>query len=169
MRFGLFTSMGAQTWSGVLDLWRQMESTGWDIACVTDHFMPNTKEREGAMLESWSTLSALAALVPRMRVGTIVLGNTYRHPAVVAKMAAQVDIISGGRLILGLGAGWQENEHAAYGIPFYTMRERLDRLEEACQVMRSLWTKTRSDFKGSTTSSPTPRSIRSRCRRRIPS
>src|SRR5207244_3996591 len=56
MRFGLFTSMGAQTWSGVLDLWRHIEATGWDIGCVTDHFMPNTKEREGAMLESWSTL-----------------------------------------------------------------------------------------------------------------
>src|SRR5947209_12027917 len=86
MRFGLFTSMGAQSWSGVLDLWRHVEATGWDIACVTDHFMPNTKEREGVMLESWSTLSALAALVPRIRVGTIVLGNTYRHPAVVAKI-----------------------------------------------------------------------------------
>ena len=148
MRFGLFTSMGAQTWSGVLDLWRHIEATGWDIGCVTDHFMPNTKEREGAMLESWSTLSALAALVPRIRVGTIVLGNTYRHPAVVAKMAAQVDIISGGRLLLGLGAGWQENEHQAYGIPFHTMRERLDRLDEACQVMKSLWTQHRSQFKG---------------------
>jgi F420-dependent oxidoreductase-like protein len=148
MRFGLFTSMGNQTWQGVLDLWRHIEATGWDIACVTDHFMPNTKEREGAMLESWSTLSALAALVPRLRVGTIVLGNTYRHPAVVAKMAAQVDIISGGRLILGLGAGWQENEHEAYGIPFYTMRERLERLDEACEVIRSLWTRPRSDFEG---------------------
>lgn len=148
MRFGVFTSMGAQTWSGVLELWQHLEATGWDIACVTDHFMPNTKEREGAMLESWSSLSALAALVPRMRVGTIVLGNTYRHPAVVAKMAAQVDIISGGRLLLGLGAGWQENEHAAYGIPFYTVRERLDRLDEACHVIRSLWTQRRSDFKG---------------------
>src|SRR3989449_8321769 len=81
MRFGLFTSMGGQTWSGVLDLWRHLEATRWDIACVTDHFMPNTKEREGAMLESWSTLAGLAALVPRLRVGTIVLGNTYRHPA----------------------------------------------------------------------------------------
>ena len=148
MRFGLFTSMGNQTWEGVLDLWRHIEATGWDIACVTDHFMPNTKEREGAMLESWSTLSALAALVPRLRVGTIVLGNTYRHPAVVAKMAAQVDIISGGRLILGLGAGWQENEHEAYGIPFYTTRERLERLDEACEVIRSLWTRPRSDFEG---------------------
>src|SRR5207248_1631944 len=78
----------------------------------------------------------------------IVLGNTYRHPAVVAKMAAQVDIISGGRLLLGLGAGWQENEHEAYGIPFSTMRERLERLDEACEVMRSLWTERRSTFKG---------------------
>src|SRR5256885_2393592 len=148
MRFGLFTSMGAQTWSGVLDLWRHIEATGWDIGCVTDHFMPNTKEREGAMLESWTTLSAVAALVPRVRVGTIVLGNTYRHPAVVAKMAAQVDIISGGRLLLGLGAGWQQNEHEAYGIPFGTMRERLERLDEACQVMKALWSQRRSDFKG---------------------
>src|SRR5574341_2403013 len=148
MRFGLFTSMAAQTWSGVLDFWRHTEATGWDVACVTDHFMPNTKEREGAMLESWSTLSALAALVPRMRVGTIVLGNTYRHPAVVAKMAAQVDIISGGRLLLGIGAGWQENQHEADGIALPRMRERLERLDEACEVLRSLWTRRRSDFKG---------------------
>ena len=148
MRFGLFTSMGAQTWDGVLDLWRHVEATGWDAACVTDHFMPNTPEREGPMLEGWSTLAALAVSVPRIRIGTIVLGNTYRHPAVVAKMAAQVDIISGGRLLLGLGAGWQENEHEAYGIPFYTMRERLERLDEACQVLKSLWTQRRSDFAG---------------------
>jgi F420-dependent oxidoreductase-like protein len=148
MRFGIFTSMGLQTWPGVLDFWKHLERTGWDIACVTDHFMPNTKEREGAMLESWSTLSALSALVPRLRVGTIVLGNTYRHPAVVAKMSAQVDIISDGRLILGLGAGWQQNEHEAYGIHFGTLRERLERLDEACQVIRSLWTERRSAFKG---------------------
>ena len=148
MRFGVFTSMGMQTWAGVLDLWKHLEATGWDAACVTDHFMPNTPEKEGAMLESWSTLSALAALVPRMRVGTIVLGNTYRHPTVVAKMAAQVDVISNGRLILGLGAGWQQNEHEAYGIPFYTLRERLERLDEACEVILSLWKNKRSAFKG---------------------
>src|SRR5438477_4513111 len=148
MRFGILTSMGGQTWPGVLDFWRQLEASRWDIACVTDHFMPNTKEREGAMLESWSTLSALAALVPRMRVGTIVLGNTYRHPAIVAKMAAQVDIIAGGRLILGMGSGWQENEHEAYGITFGTTRERLERLDEACHVVRSLFAEKRSTFKG---------------------
>jgi len=83
-----------------------------------------------------------------MRVGTIVLGNTYRHPAVVAKMAAQVDIISGGRLILGLGAGWQENEHAAYGIPFYTVGERLARLDEACRVIKALWTQSKATLDG---------------------
>ena len=148
MRFGIFTSMGNTTWANVLDLWRNLEATGWDIACVTDHFMPNTKDREGTTLEGWSTLAALSAVVPRLRVGTIVLGNTYRHPAVVAKMAAQVDIISGGRLLLGLGSGWQQNEHDAYGIPFYTMRERLERLDEACQVIRSLWTERRTSFQG---------------------
>src|SRR5206468_9951286 len=103
---------------------------------------------EGPVLESWSTLSALAALIPRMRLGTIVLGNTYRHPAVVAKMAAQVDIISGGRLVLGLGAAWQQNEHKAYGIPFHTVGERLQRLDEACAVIRSLWTQDRTNFNG---------------------
>lgn len=148
MQFGVFTSLGQQTWPGVLDLWQRSEATGWDIACLTDHFMPNTQERSGAMLECWTTLSALAPLVPRMKIGTIVLGNTYRHPAVVAKMGAQLDIISGGRLILGMGAGWQENEHQAYGIPFYTMRERLARLDEACAVIKQLWTEERSDFDG---------------------
>src|SRR5881397_740810 len=102
MRFGVFTSLTGQTWPGVLELWQHLESSGWDIACLSDHFMPNTRQREGAVLECWSTISALAAVVPRMQIGTIVLGNTYRHQAVVAKMAAQVDIISGGRL-LGYG------------------------------------------------------------------
>ena len=148
MRFGVFTSLMGQTWPGVLELWQHLESTGWDTACLSDHFMPNTREREGAVLEAWSTLSALAAVVPRMRIGTIVLGNTYRHPAVVAKMAAQVDIISGGRLLFGIGAAWQRNEHEAYGIPFYTMRERLERLDEACTVIRLLWTERRSNFNG---------------------
>jgi F420-dependent oxidoreductase-like protein len=148
MRFGVFTSLTFQTWTAVRELWQQLESTGWDMACVTDHFMPNTKDREGPVLEAWSTLSALATTVRRMRVGTIVLGNPYRHPAILAKMAAQVDIMTEGRLILGLGAGWQRNEHEAYGISYGTMRERLEKLDEACEVIRSLWTKHRSDFKG---------------------
>ena len=148
MRFAIFSSMGNTTWRDVETLWRHAEETGWDAACVTDHFMPNTPDRVGDMLEAWTTLTALAALTNRMRVGTIVSGNTYRHPALLAKMAANVDIISGGRLICGIGAGWQENEHTAYGMPFYTVGERLRRLDEACQVLNMLWTQERSTFKG---------------------
>jgi F420-dependent oxidoreductase-like protein len=148
MRFGLFTGMGATTWDSVLALWRHAEATGWDAACVTDHFMPNTPERTGDTMECWTTLAALAALVPRMRVGTIVVGNTYRHPALLAKMAAQVDVISGGRLICGMGAAWQQNEHEAYGMPFYTVGERLARLDEACHVLKALWTQPKTDYKG---------------------
>jgi alkanesulfonate monooxygenase SsuD/methylene tetrahydromethanopterin reductase-like flavin-dependent oxidoreductase (luciferase family) len=81
-------------------------------------------------------------------MGTIVLSNTFRHPAVLAKMAAQIDIVSRGRLVLGLGAGWHPGEHEAYGIPFPSMRERLERLDEACRGIRSLWTEGRSTFDG---------------------
>jgi F420-dependent oxidoreductase-like protein len=148
MRFALFTYLNGPTWDDVLGLWRHAEATGWDAACVTDHFMPNTPGRLGDVLECWSVLAALAAAVPRLRVGTLVCGNTYRHPAVFAKMAATVDVISGGRLICGIGAGWQENEHEAYGIPFYTAGERLRRLDEACQVLKLLWTEEKASFEG---------------------
>jgi F420-dependent oxidoreductase-like protein len=148
MRFAIFTGLGLTTWDAVRELWVHVDRSGWDAACVTDHFMPNTADKVGEVMECWTTLAALAPLVSRMRIGTIVSGNTYRHPAVLAKMAAQIDIISGGRLICGLGAAWQQNEHDAYGIPFYTVQERLARLDEACQVMKALWTQDRSTFKG---------------------
>ena len=148
MRFAIFTGLGLTTWDAVRNLWIHADTSGWDAACVTDHFMPNTPDKVGDVMECWTTLAALAPIVPRMRIGTIVAGNTYRHPAVLAKMAAQVDIISGGRLICGLGAAWQQNEHEAYGIPFYTLQERLARLDEACQVLKALWTQDRSTFEG---------------------
>jgi F420-dependent oxidoreductase-like protein len=148
MRFGLFTGLTNARWEEVLGLWRHAEATGWDLACVTDHFMPNTTDRVGDTLECWTTLASLAAVIPRMRIGTIVSGNTYRHPAVLAKMAANVDVVSGGRLVCGIGAGWQENEHQAYAIPFGTLRERLERLDEACQVLKLLWTHPRATFQG---------------------
>jgi F420-dependent oxidoreductase-like protein len=148
MRFAIFTGLGLTTWDAVRELWVHVDRSGWDAACVTDHFMPNTADKVGEVMECWTTLAALAPLVSRMRIGTIVSGNTYRHPAVLAKMAAQIDIISGGRLICGLGAAWQQNEHDAYGIRFYTVQERLARLDEACQVMKALWTQDRSTFKG---------------------
>ena len=96
----------------------------------------------------WSTLAGLAATVPRLRIGSMVSCNTYRHPAVLAKIAATVDNISGGRLVLGLGAGWQENEHAAYGLDLHTLGERMQRMEEACQVIKTLFTNRRSNYAG---------------------
>jgi F420-dependent oxidoreductase-like protein len=148
MRFGVFTSLTNTSWADVLSLWRHIEATGWDVACVTDHFMPNTPERVGDVLECWTTLSSLAALVPRLALGTIVVGNTYRHPALVAKMAANVDVVSGGRLLLGMGAAWQQNEHEAYGLPFGTVGERLARLDEACHIIKLLWTQDKTTFAG---------------------
>ena len=81
-------------------------------------------------------------------MGTLVTGNTYRHPAVLAKMAATVDHISDGRVVLGLGSGWQENEHIKYGIPFYTVKERLQRLDEACQIIKALFSEDSVNFDG---------------------
>ena len=110
--------------------------------------MPNAQDTSAPWPECWTTLSALAGRVPRLRLGTLVMGNTYRHPAVLAKMAVTLDHISGGRLVLGLGAGWQENEHEQYGIPFYTVKERLERLDEACEILTRLWREEKSNFAG---------------------
>ena len=148
MKFGLFTGLTGIGWPQLQALWQHVEATGWDSAFVTDHFMPNLPDPVGDTLECWTTLSGLAMLTRRMRIGTLVSGNTYRHPAVLAKMAATVDHLSGGRLICGLGAAWQENEHVAYGIPFYTVGERLSRLDEACQVILALWAAHKATFKG---------------------
>ena len=111
-----------------LSLAQHVEKTGWDGFWLADHFMPNADDTSAPWPEAFTTLAAIAAQVPRIRFGSLVAGNTYRHPAVLAKMAATIDHICGGRMVLGLGAGWQENEHLKYGLPFYTVPERLARL-----------------------------------------
>lgn len=131
-----------------LSLAHHVESTGWDGLWLADHFMPNADDTSTPWPEAWTTLSALAAQVPRIRLGTLVTGNTYRHPAVLAKMASTVDHISGGRLVLGIGSGWQENEHEQYGIEFGTVATRLERLDEACQVIKQLFTSPVANFDG---------------------
>ena len=147
MRFS-FWPHASQSWQDLLALSQHAEKTGWDGLWIADHFMPNTEDAEGPCHEAWSLIAALASSVPRLRIGPLVLGNTYRHPAVLAKMAATIDHISGGRLVLGLGAGWQENEHHAYGLEYSTVGGRLRRLDEACQVIQSLLKQDRSDFNG---------------------
>lgn len=127
---------------------QHIEKTGWDGLWLADHFMPNAENTNAPWPEAWTTLSAIGAVVPRIRLGTLVTGNTYRHPAVLAKMAATLDHITGGRVVLGLGSGWQENEHQKYGIPFYTVNERLYRLDEACEIIKALFKKEAVNFKG---------------------
>ncbi len=147
MRFSFWPNP-AQPFDAVLTLAKHVEQTGWDGFWYADHFMPNAEDTSAPWPEAWVTLSAIAAQVPRLRMGTLVTGNTYRHPAVLAKMAATLDHISDGRVVLGLGAGWQENEHEQYGLPFYTVGERLGRLREACQVIKAMYSETKANFDG---------------------
>ena len=157
MRFIIRPST-ARPWGEILELAQHCEATGWDGVYLADHFMPHgdftpevddTVALDGDKLECWSVLAALAAAVPRLRLGTLVSSVTFRHPAVIANVAAAIDNISGGRLVLGIGAGWQRNEHVAYGIELGTVAERLDRFEEACAVITSLLRERRTTFNGS--------------------
>ena len=118
--------------------------SGWTF----DHFYPIFSDSAGPCLEGWSTLTALAQATTRLRLGTLVTGIHYRHPAVLANMAAAVDIISGGRLELGIGAGWNEEESGAYGIELGSIKERFDRFEEGCQVLIGLLSQDTTDFDG---------------------
>ena len=150
MRFSIWPTY-SDPWDEIVSLVRHCEETGWDGVYFADHFMPNTADgapADGPAHECWATLAGLAVAVPRLRLGSLVSGNTYRHPAVLAKMATTIDHLSGGRVVLGIGAGWQENEHRAYGIPLPPVRERLDRLDESCQVILGLLRQPRTTFAG---------------------
>lgn len=151
MRFSIWPGAD-RPWDETLELVRHCEATGWDGAWYADHFMPNTgpdgPPADGPTLECWAVLTGLAATTQRLRLGSLVCGNTYRHPAVLANIAAGVDQVSHGRLVLGIGAGWQVNEHRAYGIDLPPVKERLDRFEEAVQVVRGLLRQQRTTFSG---------------------
>jgi len=147
MRFSFWPNP-SQTYTEVLELCKHAEQTGWDGIWYADHFMPNAENTSAPWPEAWTTLTAIGARTERIRIGTLVAGNTYRHPAVLAKVAATLDHITGGRVVLGLGSGWQENEHKQYGLEFYTVAERLQRLDEACQVIKALFAEQHANFDG---------------------
>jgi F420-dependent oxidoreductase-like protein len=150
MRFSIWPN-ASQPFADVLDVARHAERTGWDGVYVADHFMVNAggdTPEQTATLECATLITAIGALVGRVRVGALVYGATYRHPAVLANMAATADHVCGGRFVLGIGAGWQQNEHEQYGITLGSPRERLDRFEEATQVIRALLDQPRTTFTG---------------------
>jgi F420-dependent oxidoreductase-like protein len=150
MRFGIKTNPQHTDWNDLLDVWRGADDidvfeSAWDF----DHFYPILGlDPHGPCLEGWTMLAAMAAATSRIRLGCLVTGVVYRHPAVLANMAATVDVISNGRLELGLGAGWNEEECGAYGIELGTLRERFDRFDEAVEVIVSLLTRQSTTFAG---------------------
>ena len=127
-----------------------VEASGANWLTVQDHFlqMEQFRSAHDPMLESWATLGFLAAITERVQIGTVVTGVTYRHPAVLAKTATTIDVLSGGRSFLGVGAGWYEREHLAYGIPYPSMSERFEMLEETVQIALQMWSDDDGPFEG---------------------
>ena len=137
--------------SEVLDLARLGDELGWYGMWYADHYMPNTGSeeiRQGDVHECWAMLPAIAAVTDRIRMGSLVAPTSVHHPAVLANRAATIDRISNGRMVLGIGAGWQINEHVAYGIELEPPGARVSRFDEAIQIMRSLLTDERTTFQG---------------------
>ncbi len=149
LRFGIKTAPQYTTYDDILRVWQEADSVpAIEHAWAFDHFIPLGPDPTGPQLEGWTLLSALAARTERLRIGLMVTGNIYRHPAVLAKIGATVDAISHGRLDFGIGAGWNELECSMYGIPLYAPGERIRRLGEACEVVKRLWTETVANFDG---------------------
>ncbi|MFW9800143.1 MAG: TIGR03560 family F420-dependent LLM class oxidoreductase [Candidatus Thorarchaeota archaeon] len=124
------------------------ERAGYDSVWTCDHFFKDTASVDINSLEAWTLLTALGAKTSKLKLGVLVTCNSYRPPALLAKMAATLDMVANGRLIFGIGAGWKRVEYEAYGYPFPSLRERMDRLEEALQVILKLWTEGRANFEG---------------------
>jgi F420-dependent oxidoreductase-like protein len=127
------------TWDDWVALARTAEASGFEALFRSDHYLSVQGRHERGSLDAWSTVNALAAVTNTIRLGTMVSPASFRHPSVLAKSVATADHVSGGRVELGLGAGWLESEHRAYGFPFHATRTRMDVLEEQLQVIRGQW------------------------------
>lgn len=149
MRYSFKTRPQHSEWQPILDFWKEGDRIElYDAGWTFDHLDPIFTDRPGPVFEGWTMLAALSGIVHRIRLGLLVTGNTYRHPAVLANMAATLDVISGGRLEIGLGTGWVEAEHEAYGISLPSWTERFDRLEETCEILDALLTREITDLEG---------------------
>jgi F420-dependent oxidoreductase-like protein len=156
MKFGIqhpnfsYDGQGAQMIDSLRAVTQKAEALNYDSFWVMDHLhqINYVGKPEEPMLEGWTTISVLAGMTSKIKLGTLVTGNTYRHPSILAKIGATLDVLSKGRLFMGIGAAWNEEEAKAYGIPFPPTRERLERLDEAVQILRKMWTEDRATFSG---------------------
>ena len=140
MRFGVVLDVTASyaDWDTFLNIAEESERLGYDSLWVSDHFISPSGRPHG--LEAWTVLSALASSTRKIRLGTYVLCNQFRHPSLLAKMASTLDNISKGRLDLGMGAGWIKSEHVSFGFGWHKHKVRIERLEEAVKIIKRLWT-----------------------------
>jgi F420-dependent oxidoreductase-like protein len=151
LRFGVHAGPVDIPYAVRRDYWREAERLGYDWASVGDHLMTNPifgARDTDPWNEAWTALAALAEATDRIRVGVLVTSVGFRHPAVLAKMAATLDVISGGRLEFGIGAGYLEAEYRMYGLPFPPASVRIAQLDEAIRVCKLLWTQERATFSG---------------------
>ena len=148
MHLGVLLWPQNTTWPDLLETARLVDSLGFDSIWTWDHLLPVYGPAEGDYFESWQILAAWGALTTRVRVGALVSAATLRSPGLLAKMATTLDHITGGRAVLGLGAGWLEAEHVAFGLPFGTPGVRVSRLEEAAAIVRSLLDEPRTTHAG---------------------
>jgi alkanesulfonate monooxygenase SsuD/methylene tetrahydromethanopterin reductase-like flavin-dependent oxidoreductase (luciferase family) len=148
MKFGLDVSQHQLTFDEILNRVQLAEEAGFDGAWVFDHFTALYGDPGGPCLEAWTLLGALAARTSRIRLGTLVTGITYRHPAILTAEIVTVDHVSGGRIECALGAAWNENEHRSLGIPFPSTKERMERLEDAVEIFRLLTSGERVSYQG---------------------
>ena len=151
LRFGIQAGPIDLSFTQRRDYWRLAERLGCDWASLSDHFTANPvfgARDTDPWLEAWTSLAALAEATERIRIGVLVSSVGYRHPALLAKMAATLDVISAGRLEFGLGAGYLEAEYRMYGLPFPSAGVRIEQLDEALRVCKLLWTQERADFSG---------------------
>ena len=138
LRFGLFLSQANRTWAQVIEAFTTAEELGFDHAWLVDHLVDTDGGPDDGCLEAWTLLAAIAARTTRIRLGVLVTSNTFRHPSILLKEAVTVDHISGGRLNLGVGTGWHEDEHRRYGIDLPPPPERVSRFEEAVELISRL-------------------------------
>lgn len=149
MNFGLHIGQQNLSMDEMRRTWRWADTAGFDWVDVWDHFYEAPyMDGNGSCFEATTCMAAIACETKNVRIGVLVLGMNYRHPAVLANALVTIDQLSGGRLEIGLGAGWHQQEYEAYGIPFRPIKERMDMLEEGVQVVRLLTTQERSDFDG---------------------